>query len=125
VLALGEAANRNKPELVSFDRYGRRLDEVAFIRATLPDGACMEHRITICLAVEVPGRHLGHAALLAIFTQVEAGTMCPIGHDYAAVPTLRAQPDATSPWLTNSSAADTTPRCGPIADKLGISLAWP
>jgi putative acyl-CoA dehydrogenase len=30
VLALGEAANRNKPELVSFDRYGRRLDEVRF-----------------------------------------------------------------------------------------------
>jgi len=30
VLALGEAANRNKPELVAFDRYGRRLDEVRF-----------------------------------------------------------------------------------------------
>src|SRR5690606_10802775 len=30
VLGWGEAANRHPPELVTFDRYGRRLDEVRF-----------------------------------------------------------------------------------------------
>ena len=30
ILELGEAANRFPPELATFDRYGRRLDEVRF-----------------------------------------------------------------------------------------------
>ena len=30
VLELGELANRSPPELLTFDRYGRRLDEVRF-----------------------------------------------------------------------------------------------
>jgi putative acyl-CoA dehydrogenase len=73
ILALGDAANRNKPELVSFDRYGRRLDEVRFhpsYHALM--ALAMEHRIhDPAWIVDEPGRHLGHAALLAIFTQAE------------------------------------------------------
>jgi putative acyl-CoA dehydrogenase len=124
VLELGAAANRNKPELVSFDRYGRRLDEVRFHPSyhTLM-ALAMEHRIhDLPWAVDVPSRHLGHAALLAIFTQAEAGTMCPIDMTYAAVPTLRAQQDVTSPWLEKLIGGRYDAALRPIEDKSGITL---
>jgi len=124
VLALGEAANRNKPELISFDRYGRRLDEVRFHPSyhTLM-ALAMEHRIhDLPWALDTPGRHLGHAALLAIFTQAEAGTMCPIDMSYAAVPTLRAQQDLTAPWLDKLIGGRYDAPLRPIADKQGVTL---
>ena len=124
VLALGEAANRNKPELVSFDRYGRRLDEVRFHPSYHSLMAlAMEHRIhDLAWIVDAPGRHLGHAALLALFTQVEAGSMCPIDMTYAAVPTLRAEPDVTSAWLEKLIGGRYDSSLRPIKDKLGITL---
>jgi putative acyl-CoA dehydrogenase len=124
VLALGEAANRNKPELVAFDRYGRRLDEVRFHPSYHSLMAlAMEHRIhDLPWTVDVPGRHLGHAALVAIFSQAEAGTMCPLDMSYAAVPTLRVQQDVTSPWLDKLIGGRYDRALGPIADKSGITL---
>jgi putative acyl-CoA dehydrogenase len=124
VLALGEAANRNKPELVPFDRYGRRLDEVRFHPSYHSLMAlAMEHRIhDLPWTLDTPGRHLGHAALVAIFTQAEAGTMCPMDMSYAAVPTLRAQQDLTSPWLERLIGGRYDSSLRPIADKLGITL---
>jgi putative acyl-CoA dehydrogenase len=124
VLALGDAANRNKPELVSFDRYGRRLDEVRFhpsYHALM--ALAMEHRIhDLPWSVDEPGRHLGHAALLAIFAQAEAGTMCPIDMTYASVPSLRVDPDKTGPWLRKLLGGRYDPALRPIAEKGGITL---
>jgi putative acyl-CoA dehydrogenase len=124
VLLLGEAANRHCPELITFDRYGRRLDEVRFhpsYHALMT--LAMEHRVhDLAWTVEAPGRHLGHAALLALFTQVEAGTMCPIDMTYACVPTLRAQPDVTGPWLEKLVGGRYDPTLCPIEAKSGITL---
>ncbi len=124
VLALGETANRYRPELVAFDRYGRRLDEVRFhpsYHALM--ALAMEHRIhDLPWTVDSPGRHLGHAALLAIFAQAEAGTMCPIDMTYAAVPTLRAQSDVTSLWLEKLIGGRYDPTLHPIGSKQGITL---
>ena len=50
---------------------------------------------------EAKGRHIGHMAMLALFTQAEAGTMCPINMTYASVPALRWQPDVTQPGSTS------------------------
>ena len=102
VLELGEQANRYPPEFVPFDRYGRRLDEVRFHPAYHELMAlAMEHDIHDIPWIEerAKGRHLGHMAMLALFTQAEAGTMCPINMTYASVPALRWQPDVTQPWL--------------------------
>jgi putative acyl-CoA dehydrogenase len=124
VLLLGEAANRHYPELITFDRYGRRLDEVRFhpsYHALMT--LAMEHRVhDLAWTVEAPGRHLGHAALLALFTQVEAGTMCPIDMTYACVPTLHAQPDVTGPWLEKLVGGRYDPTLRPIEAKSGITL---
>ncbi len=124
VLALGEDANRNRPELVGFDRFGRRLDEVRFhpsYHALM--ALAMEHGIHDVAWVERrAGRHVAHAALLAIFTQAEAGTMCPMNMTYAAVPALRTDPDATALWLARLLGGRYDPALRPIADKSGLTL---
>jgi putative acyl-CoA dehydrogenase len=125
VLGLGETANRFPPELAAFDRYGRRLDEVRFHPAYHDLMAlAMEHDIHDLpwLEPDAPARHLGHMAMLALFTEAEAGTMCPINMTYAAVPALRAQPDVTRGWLDRLIGGRYDPDLKPVAEKAGITL---
>jgi putative acyl-CoA dehydrogenase len=124
VLELGEQANRYPPELVAFDRYGRRLDEVRFHPAYHELMAlAMEHEIhDVAWTSPGPGRHVGHLALLALFTQAEAGTMCPISMTYAAVPALRWQPEVTQPWLDKLIGGKYDAPLRPIAEKAGVTL---
>ncbi len=125
VLALGEEANRFPPEFVPFDRYGRRLDEVRFHPAYHELMAlAMEHRIHDLPWIETAakGRHVGHMAMLALFTEAEAGTMCPVNMTYAAVPALRRQPDVTQPWIDRLIGGGYDAALRPIAAKRGITL---
>jgi putative acyl-CoA dehydrogenase len=124
VLELGEQANRYPPELVVFDRYGRRLDEARFHPAYHELMAlAMEHNIHDVAWIEKgPGQHIGHMALLALFSQAEAGTMCPINMTYAAVPALRWQPDVTGPWLDKLIGGKYHAPLRPIAEKAGITM---
>lgn len=101
VLELGNLANRNLPELVNFNRYGQRVDEIRF-HPSYHDlmSLAMKHGIhDIAWKEDRPGRHLGHLSTLAVFTQAEAGTMCPINMTYASVASLRLFPEVTQPWL--------------------------
>ena len=124
VLELGDVANRFPPELVSFDRYGRRVDEVKFHPAyhelmTL----AMDHEIhDLAWTTTELGAHLGHLALLALFTQAEAGTMCPVNMTYASVATLRSHPGVGGPWLERILGGRYDPKLRPIADKPGVTL---
>ena len=124
VLELGELANRCPPELVSFDRYGRRLDEVRFHPAwhelmTL----AMEHRIhDIAWAEPRSGGHVAHAALLALFTQAEAGTMCPMSMTYSAVPALRHTSEVAGPWLEKLIGGRYDAALRPIGKKKGVTI---
>ena len=124
VLELGDEANRNPPELAAFDRYGRRLDEVRFQPAYHQlMGLAMDHHIhDIAWTADRPGGHVAHLAMLALFTQAEAGVMCPINMSYAAVPALRSQPDVTEPWLGKLLGGRYDARLRPIAEKAGITL---
>ena len=124
VLELGEVANRCPPELVSFDRYGRRLDEVRFHPAyhelmTL----AMEHRIhDIAWAQPRPGGHVAHAALLTLFTQAEAGTMCPMSMTYSAVPALRRTPEIGDRWIGKLVGGRYDPVLRPLREKNGVTI---
>ena len=124
VLELGELANRHPPELLSFDRYGRRLDEVRFHPAyhqlmTL----AMEHGVhDLAWRAGRPGGHVAHAALLATFTQAEAGTMCPMSMTYSAVPALRRQPDVGGAWLDRLIGGRYDASLRPLADKSGVTI---
>ncbi len=123
VLEFGEQANRFPPELATFDRYGRRIDEVRFHPAyhALLDLA-MGHRIhSIAWDLSRRGGHVAHAAMLALFTEAEAGTMCPVSMTYAAVPVLRRAPDLAATWLPKVFGGYDAP-LRPIAEKAGDTL---
>ena len=124
VLDLGELANRHPPELIAFDRYGRRIDEVRFHPSYHElMKLAMDHGIhDIAWRGDRPGGHVGHAAMLALFTQAEAGTMCPINMTYASVPALRADPQATKPWLDKLIGGHYDAPLAPIGAKRGITL---
>ena len=125
VLAWGEEANRHPPELVSFDRYGRRIDEARFhpsYHALM--ALAMEHGIHDVAWREAgrPGGHVAHAVLLALFTQAEAGVMCPINMTYASVPALRVQPEAGLPWIERIIGGRYDAGLRPVAEKAGITV---
>ena len=124
VLELGELANRHPPELASFDRFGRRLDEVRFHPAYHELMAlAMEHRIhDLAWCEERTGSHVAHAALLATFTQAEAGTMCPMSMTYSAVPALRHNREVGGPWLKKVVGGVYDAPLQPLGEKRGVTL---
>ncbi len=124
VLEWGEQANRHPPELIAFDRYGRRIDEVRFhpaYHALMELG--MRRRIhSIAWTAEQPGGHVAHAAMLALFTEAEAGVMCPVSMTYAAVPALRRHPEIGARWLPKILEGTYDAPLRPIAEKSGVTL---
>ena len=124
VLELGELANRFPPEPMIFDRYGRRLDEVRFHPAyhALMALAMRHHIHDIAWTTDQRGRHVAHLALLALFTQAEAGTMCPINMTYAAVPVLQAYPEVGQPWLAALLGGRYEAPLRPVREKAGVTL---
>ncbi len=124
VLQWGEDANRYPPELLTFDRFGRRIDEVKFHPSYHRLMAlAMEHRIhSIGWAEKRPGRHVAHAAMLALQTQAEAGTMCPISMTYASVAALRHQPDIAAVWEPKMVGGVYDAPLRPIAEKRGVTI---
>ncbi|MFD8567781.1 acyl-CoA dehydrogenase family protein [Streptomyces sp. NPDC059639] len=114
----GRLANENPPVLRTHDRYGHRIDEVEFHPSW--------HRLLgkgvsagLTSAWTTPGGHLRRAAAFLVWSQVEAGHLCPLSMTHAAVPALRAQPDLAARWepLLTSTVYDSGLR--PPAHKAG------
>ncbi|MYW64187.1 DNA alkylation response protein [Streptomyces sp. SID8379] len=114
----GRLANENPPVLRTHDRYGHRIDEVEFHPSW--------HRLLgkgvssgLTAAWTRPGGHLRRAAAFLVWSQVEAGHLCPLSMTHAAVPALRARPDLAEVWepLLTSSLYDAGLR--PAARKAG------
>ncbi|MFJ4584838.1 acyl-CoA dehydrogenase family protein [Streptomyces echinatus] len=90
-------ADEHPPRLRSHDRYGHRIDEVEFHPAW--------HRLLgkgvsagLTGAWTRPSGHVRRAAGFLVWTQVEAGTCCPLSMTHAAVPALRADPELAAEW---------------------------
>jgi putative acyl-CoA dehydrogenase len=122
---LGRLANENRPKLVSFDRFGHRLDEVEFhpayhqlmdtaIRHGVP-GFAWRH-------ADRPGAHVARAALMFLHNQADQGSSCPLTMTYACVPALRHQPELAADWLPRVTALDYDPRHVPAAEKRGNTI---
>ncbi len=122
-IALSFDANRNPPELKTFDRFGRRIDEVAFHPAY---HKLMELGLGggfASLAWSVPeGGHVGHAAILYMMAQVEQGVCCPMTMTYAALPALRHQPDLAAEWAPRIAGGVYDPTSEPAARKRGATI---
>ncbi|MEU1515877.1 acyl-CoA dehydrogenase family protein [Streptomyces sp. NPDC005811] len=90
-------ADTHPPRLRTHDRFGHRVDEVDFHPAW--------HRLLgkgvgagLTAAWTRPGGHVRRAAAFVVWTQVEAGTCCPLSMTHAAVPALRTDPELAAVW---------------------------
>ncbi|MFF5077828.1 isovaleryl-CoA dehydrogenase [Actinoplanes sp. NPDC000266] len=99
-------ANRYEPRLLTHDRYGHRVDEVEFHPSwhRLMEVAVGEGLAGSPWADRRPGAHVARAAGVFVWSQVEAGHICPVSMTYAVVPALRHNPDLSEmfePALTS------------------------
>ncbi|MGV9353545.1 acyl-CoA dehydrogenase family protein [Streptomyces misionensis] len=111
-------ANERPPRLRSHDRYGRRIDEVEFHPAW--------HRLLgkgvsagLTGAWTRPAGHVRRAAGFLLWTQVEAGTCCPLSMTHAAVPALRTDPALAAVWEPRLTSTVYDQELRPAADKPG------
>ena len=99
IIEAARQANIHSPVLRTHDRTGHRIDEVEFHPAW---HVLMNRAVTAGLqawpwdsaAGDQP--HLRRAAGFYVWTQAEAGHLCPISMSYAAVPALRHAPDLSA-----------------------------
>jgi putative acyl-CoA dehydrogenase len=100
-LEWGRLANEFPPRLRTHDRYGERVDEIEFHPAwdsLLRLGR--DARVhSLPWVTDEPGAHVARAALFVLLAQVEAGVGCPLSMTFAAVPTLRAEPELAAEWV--------------------------
>ncbi|MDB5906871.1 MAG: isovaleryl-CoA dehydrogenase [Massilia sp.] len=124
ILDLGRQANANPPRLVSFDRNGRRIDEVEFHPAWHQLMALM-----IGAGVHAspwdsgqPGAQVARAAQFLLFGQVENGAQCPVTMTYASVPALRQAGVLAEQWLPKILSREYDPRSLPVGRKRGALI---
>jgi putative acyl-CoA dehydrogenase len=123
-LELGALANQFRPELHTHDRFGRRIDEVKFHPAyhQLMKSA-IEHGLHASpWTAPGPGAHVARAARTYLQTQVEAGHGCPITMTFAALPSLRLQPELARLWESRITAPIYDPRNVPAEHKAGVTV---
>jgi putative acyl-CoA dehydrogenase len=96
----GRRAERNLPRLQTHDRYGHRVDRVEFDPSWhwLLRGAVEREIHSLPWREPRPGAHVARAALELLWTQANAGVMCPVSMTYSAVPALRTDPELASEW---------------------------
>jgi putative acyl-CoA dehydrogenase len=125
LMELGRLANENRPKLRSFDRYGRRLDEVEFHPAYHEVmRRAMEHGVH-SFSWRHEGRagaHVARAGLVYLGAQPEAGTSCPLTMTHAAVPALRAAPALADAWIARIVATQYDPRILPFERKTAVTI---
>ncbi|MFE4059526.1 acyl-CoA dehydrogenase family protein [Streptomyces sp. NPDC059096] len=115
----GARANDHSPVLRTHDRYGNRIDEVDFH----PDWHHLLGRAVSSGLTDAWGRadgHLRRAAGFLVWSQAEAGHLCPVSMTHAAVPALRADPVLAAEWEPRLTAHVYEPGLRPAAGKSGV-----
>ncbi|MBP6010661.1 MAG: acyl-CoA dehydrogenase family protein [Alphaproteobacteria bacterium] len=123
VIAWGFDANRNAPELKTFDRFGRRIDEVNFhpsYHKLMELG--LEGGVASLAWTAQNGGHVAHTAILYMMAQIEQGVCCPMTMTYAALPALRHQPDLSREWEPRITAGRYDASSQPAGTKRGVTI---
>ncbi|HEX5984021.1 MAG TPA: acyl-CoA dehydrogenase family protein, partial [Solirubrobacterales bacterium] len=117
----GFLADKHKPGLKIFDRFGHRIDEVTFHPAWHELMKMHVENGTHALPWRQPepGAHVARAAAFMCLSQAEAGTGCPISMTYSVIPALRKQPDVAAVWEPRFQSLDYDPRLVPADGKAG------
>jgi putative acyl-CoA dehydrogenase len=122
VIEWGHLANVNTPVLHTHDRYGHRQDRVEFHPSwhNLLELAVGNGLVSLPWEKEPGGGGFtARTALTFLAGQIEAGHWCPISMAFAAVPTLRMQPDLAAEWEPLQLSRQYDRAFVPAADKKG------
>lgn len=115
----GALANENEPVLHTHDRYGNRLDEVAFHPAwhKLMARGIADELHALPWNTSKPSGHVARAGIYMSGMQAEAGFCCPITMTFAAVPAFRATPALAEQWIPLLTSTTYDPELRPAAEK--------
>jgi len=69
-----------------------------------------------------PGAHVARAARYYLHAQIEAGHGCPITMTFAAVPSLRLQPELAAHWEPKITSRAYDPDNRPAHEKAGVTV---
>ena len=125
VFEKADEANRHIPELKAFDRYGMRINQVAYHPAYHElMGMAIEHQVpSFAWRHEgMAGAQVGHTALSYMFNQAEGGVMCPMAMTYSAIPTLRLTPAIADEWIPRLLSTEYDARDIPAPEKTGATI---
>jgi len=116
-------ANTHAPQLLTHDRFGRRIDQVEFHPSyhALMDVACGQ-RLHGSPWSEGPGGHVERAAAFMLFTELEPSTLCPVSMSYAVAPSLRANATLQAAFGPGLAAPAYDPRFAPHTHKRGLTM---
>ncbi len=115
-------AQTRLPELRSFDRAGRRIDEVHFHPGYHRLMALGMEAGYAASAWEPGGSHARHAAYIYLLSQVEPGVCCPMTMTYAAVPALSADAELGALWRPRLTARAYDPSRRAVGQKAAATM---
>lgn len=123
-IALGFAANANRPQLHTHDRFGHRIDMIEFHPSyhALMDIAISEGLHSSPWLEPKLGAHVARAAKYYLHTQVEAAHGCPITMTFAAIPALQHQPELLTHFGPKIMATQYDGRNVPDTMKHGLTI---
>ncbi|HDZ38122.1 MAG TPA: DNA alkylation response protein, partial [Marinobacter sp.] len=123
-IKLGFQANANKPVLNTHDRFGHRIDEVDFHPAYHElMGIAFENGLHSSPWTD-PGKgaHVNRAAKYYMHSQVEAAHCCPVTMTFAAIPSIRKQPELATLWESRVLANGYDARNVPDNQKNSVTI---
>lgn len=116
-------ANVHGPQLLTHDRFGRRVDEVEFhpsyhalMAAAVGAGL---HGTPWAGGAHA---HLQRAAGFMLFTELEPSVLCPISMTYAVAPALRGNAAVHADWSPKLQSRWYDPQLRFVADKPGVTM---
>ena len=117
----GFDANEHPPVLHTHDRFGNRIDEVAFHPSwhRLMEVAVSHGLHGAPWREPREGAHVARAARFYVWSQVESGHGCPISMTYASVPVLRRRADLAALFEPVLTSTTYEPALKPLRDKAG------
>jgi putative acyl-CoA dehydrogenase len=117
----GMLANQNPPRLTPYDRFGHRVDEVAFHPSWhwLLERAVGQGLAAAPWESDSPHAHVRRAAGFMAWSHTEPGHGCPVSMTYAAVPALRADDALAKEWTPLLASTTYDPGLRPVAEKRG------
>jgi putative acyl-CoA dehydrogenase len=122
VLHLGELANHHLPELITHDRYGRRIDSVEFHPSWHMLLSLLRREGLHALPWMQPkdGAQVARAAGYYLQAQVESGSLCPTTMTFASIPVLQKEPELFASLESKLFSLEHDPRDLPLDQKKSI-----